>query len=55
MDLIPGDYFLFAVQRDEQNSYYALDFAERNQQDAVSISVKAGETKTLQLKPTNAQ
>lgn len=53
LPVIPGDYFLFAVPRNDQNSYYAPDFAERNQQDAISI--KPGESKSIQLKPSSAQ
>jgi hypothetical protein len=52
---IPGDYFLFAVRPNDQDSYYALDFAERNLANAERVSVKSGDTKTVALKPTVAQ
>jgi hypothetical protein len=55
LPLIPGDYFLFAVPHNDQDSYYALDFAERNEQFAERVSVKAGEAKSIQLKPSAAQ
>jgi hypothetical protein len=55
LKLIPGDYFLFAVRPNDQDSYYALDFAERNLANAERVSVKAGDTKTVTLKPTTAQ
>jgi hypothetical protein len=41
------------VPSDHQQGYYAPDFADRNQRDAVRVTVAAGETKTLTLKPTN--
>ena len=53
--VIPGDYLLFAVPADEGESYFDLDFADRNQRDAERVSVKSGETKTVQLKPTTPQ
>ena len=49
---IPGDYFLFAVRPNDQDSYYALDFAERNLASAERVSVKSGDTKTVSLKIT---
>jgi hypothetical protein len=49
----PGDYLLFAVPYDRQQGFYAIDFADRNLRDAVRVTVTAGETKTLTLKPTN--
>lgn len=51
--LAPGDYLLFAVPRDDQERYFALDFADKNQRDAVRVTVKPSEAKTLTLKPTN--
>jgi len=55
LKVIPGDYFLFAVQPNDQDSYYALDFAERNLPSAERVSVKAGEPKAVLLKPATAQ
>lgn len=55
LKVIPGDYFLFAVRPNDQDSYYALDFAERNLQYAERVSVKSGGTKTVQLKLTTPQ
>jgi hypothetical protein len=52
---IPGDYFLFAVRPNEQDSYYALDFAERNLASAERVSVKSGDKKTVVLKLATAQ
>jgi Carboxypeptidase regulatory-like domain len=45
--VIPGDYYLFAVPIDMDASYYALDFADRHQNEAQSISVKPNETRVL--------
>jgi hypothetical protein len=53
--LVPGDYFLFAVAPDDEQSYYAVDFAERHQRDIERVSVQAGESKTINLKPTTPQ
>ena len=55
MKVIPGDYFLFAVRPNDQDSYYALDFAERNLPSAERVSVKPGDTRTVPLKPTSPQ
>ena len=49
----PGDYLLFAVPFDPQQGFYAPEFADRNQRDAVRVTVKANERKTITLKPTN--
>ncbi len=50
--MAPGDYLLFAVPRDPHQGYYAPDFADRNMDDAVRVTVKPNETVTLTLKPT---
>jgi carboxypeptidase family protein len=50
--LIPGDYLLFAVPSDPEQGYYALDFADRNASSAERVTVKSGESKTVNLKPT---
>jgi hypothetical protein len=47
--VIPGDYFLFAVPPDIDAPYYALDFPDRNQNDAQSVSVKPNETRVVVL------
>lgn len=53
--IIPGDYLLFALPKDDEQGYFQIDFADRNQRDAERVSVKSGETKTVQLKPTTPQ
>jgi hypothetical protein len=53
--MIPGDYLLFAVPKDDEQSYFQLEFADRNQRDAERVSVKSGETKSVQLKSTTPQ
>jgi hypothetical protein len=53
--VIPGDYLLFALRPDEGESYFDIDFADRNQQFAERVSVKSNETKTVALKPTTPQ
>jgi hypothetical protein len=53
--VIPGDYLLFALRPDEGESYFDIDFADRNQQFAERVSVKSNETKTVALKPTAPQ
>jgi hypothetical protein len=55
LKVIPGDYFLFAVRPNDQDSYYALDFVERNLASAERVSVKAGDTKTVSLKIAASQ
>lgn len=53
--VVPGDYVLFALPRDDEQSYFALDFADQHQRDLEAVTVRAGETKTVNLKPTKAQ
>ena len=48
--VIPGDYLLFAVPRDDEQKYFEIDFADRNQQIAQTVSIKPNETKTMTLK-----
>ena len=50
--VIPADYFLFAVTPDIDAPYYALDFSDRNQRHAQSVSVKPNETRVVSLKLT---
>jgi hypothetical protein len=47
---IPGEYFLFAIPANEDGEEFALNFAERNQQSAESVEVKAGEAQVVALK-----
>ncbi|HXN64402.1 MAG TPA: carboxypeptidase regulatory-like domain-containing protein [Candidatus Acidoferrales bacterium] len=53
--VIPGDYELFAVPEDEYHSYFALDFADRNQNSAQHASLKPGENQQITLKPAVPQ
>jgi hypothetical protein len=53
--VIPGDYLLFAVPLNDDHSYFSIDFADRNQADAERVNVKAGDTKTVSLKPATPQ
>jgi hypothetical protein len=53
--IIPGDYLIFAVTPNAEQSYYALDFAERNQAAAERATFKPGEAKTFVLKASTAQ
>jgi protocatechuate 3,4-dioxygenase beta subunit len=53
--MIPGDYLVFAVPKDDEQSYFQIDFADRNQRDAERVSVNSGDTKTVTLKPASSQ
>jgi hypothetical protein len=53
--IIPGDYLIFAVMPNAEQSYFALDFAERNPSAAERATFKPGETKTFVLRPSSAQ
>ena len=53
--VVPGDYLLFAVPPDDCETYFDIDFADRNQRDAERVSVKSRETKNIPLKPTAPQ
>ena len=53
--VIPGDYLLFAVPPDENELYFDINFADRNQRDAERVTVKSSEVKTVALKPTMPQ
>ena len=48
---IPGEYFLFAVPKSNEQPYYALDFADRNRNNARHVSIQEGETQVIDLKP----
>ena len=51
--VIPGDYVLYAVPEDPLRGYFALDFADRNASSGERVTVKSGESKTINLKPTS--
>ena len=53
--MIPGDYLVFAVPKDDEQSYFRFDFAERNQRDAERVSVNSGDTKTVTLKAATSK
>ena len=53
--MIPGDYLVFAVPKDDEQSYFQIDFADRNQRDAERVSINSGDTKTVALKPATSQ
>jgi uncharacterized GH25 family protein len=53
--MIPGDYLVFAVPKDDEQSYFQIDFADRNQRDAERVSINSGDTKTVTLKPATSQ
>jgi len=52
---IPGDYLLFAVPPGEDHAYFALDFADRNQDKAEHVSLDAHGTQVVNLKPTRGR
>jgi hypothetical protein len=52
---IPGDYLLFAVPKSEDHEYFALDFADRNQDQAEHVTMGAGTTRVVDLKPTRGR
>jgi protocatechuate 3,4-dioxygenase beta subunit len=49
--VIPGDYLLFAVSPSEDCEYFALDFADRNQDKAEHVSLDSRATQVVNLKP----
>jgi uncharacterized protein (DUF2141 family) len=49
--VIPGDYLLFAVPTSVDCEYFALDFADRNLDKAVRVSLDANATQVVNLKP----
>lgn len=53
--MIPGDYLVLVVPKDDEQSYFQIDFADRNQRDAERVSVNSGDTKTVTLKPATLQ
>jgi uncharacterized GH25 family protein len=53
--MIPGDYLVFAVPKDDEQSYFQIDFADRNQRDSERVSINSGDTKTVTLRPATSQ
>lgn len=53
--MVPGDYLVFAVPKDDEQSYFQIDFADRNSRDSERVSVKSGDAKTVILKPATSQ
>ena len=53
--MIPGDYLVLAIPRDDEQNYFQIDFADRNQRDAERVSINSGDTKTVTLKPATLQ
>jgi uncharacterized GH25 family protein len=53
--MVPGDYLVFAVPKDDEQGYFQIDFADRNQRDAERVTVKSGDAKTVALKPATSQ
>jgi hypothetical protein len=49
-NLVPGDYEIFAVRREDGESYLAADFAERHHRDAESVTIDPRGSQTLILK-----
>jgi protocatechuate 3,4-dioxygenase beta subunit len=49
--VIPGDYLVYAVQYNDEQSYFAPDFADTNVNDAERVTVHASESKTVNPKP----
>ncbi len=47
---IPGRYSLFALAANDESREFALSFADRNQGEAQSVEVKAGEAQTVSLR-----
>jgi hypothetical protein len=47
--VIPGNYFLFAVPPSDDQSYYALDFAERIRRNAKRVSIGPREARVFNL------
>jgi hypothetical protein len=49
--VIPGDYLVYAVQYNDEQSYFAPDFADANENNAERVTVHASENKTVNPKP----
>ncbi len=52
--VIPGDYFVFAVAYNDEQTYFAPDFAETNISDAERVTVHPNDAKTVNPKPSAA-
>ncbi len=50
--ILSGDYLLFAVTPDPQQTYFSLDFANQNENSAQHVTIKPGDSATITLKPT---
>lgn len=50
--IIPGEYYVFAVEPSEDAPYYDLEFPERNRETAVSLPAKPKEQHAASLKVT---
>jgi hypothetical protein len=46
---------LFAVPRSEDHEYFALDFADRNQDKAEHVTISAHATQVVNLKPATSR
>lgn len=53
--VIPGDYYMFAVLPTQEQTYFSMDYADRNQSSGELVSVKSSESKILNLKPSVSQ
>jgi hypothetical protein len=53
--VIPGDYFVFAVKFNDEQTYFAPDFAEANIGDAERVTIHASEAKSVNPKPPAKQ
>jgi hypothetical protein len=49
--VIPGDYFAFALSPPDDAVYFDLEFAERNRESAVRLTVRPKEPLSIQLRP----
>jgi hypothetical protein len=52
---IPGDYLLFAVPPSDDHEYFALDFADRNQDKAEHVTLGPHVTQVVNLTPARAR
>jgi protocatechuate 3,4-dioxygenase beta subunit len=52
---IPGDYLLFAVPPSKDHAYFALDFADRNQDTRARMSLDAHGNQVVKLQPAKGR
>ena len=45
--MVPGHAECLQVPKDDEQSYFQIDFADRNQRDAERRSVKSGDAMTI--------